>query len=197
MSHPMFVFDFGSNDRVCMSIEVCYRVGQRYNLLRSLYRQQELIYVVSAERDAILRRTKYEEGQDLYLYRLSTRALAIRQFFLEYANRINALASAPRRYNGLRTNCPKSIYAQGRGHMTWDWRMLFNGALDHMMYDRQLLNDSLSFDQLKEQSWINEIANRAPEDGIGDYLRQELPGYRLDTEEACLESGTEETIGER
>ena len=197
MSHPMFVFDFGPDGRVCMSIEVRYRVGQKYSLLRSIYRQQELIYVVSDERDAILRRTKFKEGQDLYLYRLSAGALAIRQFFLEYANRINGLASAPRWYNGLTTNCTTSIYAQGRGRMTWDWRMLFNGALDHMMYDRQLLNDSLPFDQLKAQSWINEIANRAPEDGFGDYLRQELPGYRLDTEEACLESSTEEKIGER
>jgi hypothetical protein len=38
MSHPMFVFDFGTDGRVCISIEVRYRVGQRFNLFRSLYR---------------------------------------------------------------------------------------------------------------------------------------------------------------
>jgi hypothetical protein len=59
MSHPVVVFDFGPDGRVCISIEVRYRKGQKYSILRSLYRQQELIFLVSDERDAILRRTKY------------------------------------------------------------------------------------------------------------------------------------------
>ena len=192
MSHPMFVFDFGSEARVCISIEVRYRVGQKYSLLRSLYRQQELIYVVSDERDAILRRTKYMENHDLYLYRLHASQLTIRQFFLEYANQINVLADTPRWYHGLTTNCTTSIYAQGRGRMDWDWTMLFNGKLDHLMFKRKILDDYLPFDQLKQQSWINEIANRAPEKGFGDYLRQELPGYRLDPDEVCLTNDNKE-----
>ncbi|MEM9351619.1 MAG: hypothetical protein AAGA92_01270 [Planctomycetota bacterium] len=40
MSHPMFVFDFGADGRVCISIEVRYRVGQKYEVLPSIYRQQ-------------------------------------------------------------------------------------------------------------------------------------------------------------
>ena len=178
MCHPMFVFDFGSDGRVCMSIEVRYRVGQRYSLLRSLYRQQELIYVVSDERDAILRRTKHLEGHDLYLYRLDAGPVAIRQFFFEYANSINALAEQPRWYHGLTTNCTTSIYMQGRGRMEWDWRMLFNGALDRLLYDRQLLDQRLPFEILKQQSRVNEAANAAPVEGFGDDIRCKLPGYR-------------------
>ncbi|MEM9656764.1 MAG: DUF4105 domain-containing protein [Planctomycetota bacterium] len=179
MSHPMFVFDFGQDGRLCISIEVRYRIGQQFNLLRSLYRQQELMYVVSDERDAILRRTKYLEGHDLYLYRINARQMTIRQFFFEYANSVNALADAPRWYHGMTANCTTSIYAQGRGRMQWDWSMLFNGALDRLVYDRQLIDQRLPFDELKTRSWINEIANRAPVDRFGDYLRQELVGYRL------------------
>jgi hypothetical protein len=63
MSHPILVFDFGSDGRICMSIEVRYRKGQNYSLLRSFYRQQELIFVVADERDVILRRTKYGPSQ--------------------------------------------------------------------------------------------------------------------------------------
>jgi hypothetical protein len=185
MSHPMFVFDFGTDGRVCISIEVRYRVGQGFNLFRSLYRQQELIFVVSDERDAILRRTKYLKNHDLYLYRLQLDGLTVRQFFLEYANSINALAKTPRWYHGLTTNCTTSIYAQGRGRMQWDWRMLFNGSLDRLLYERERLDRELPFDRLKEQSWINEIANRAPSGGFGDYVRRELPGYRQDTDSVC------------
>ncbi len=178
MCHPMFVFDFGSDGRLCISIEVRYRNGQKYNFLRSLYRQQELIYVVSDERDAILRRTKFLDGEDLYLYRLYTQPLVTRSFFFEYANSINTLAERPRWYHGITTNCTTSIYAQGRGRMQWEWRMLFNGALDELMYDRQLLTQELSFEDLKEQSRVNEIANSAPAEDFGDHLRRELPGYQ-------------------
>ena len=188
MCHPMFVFDFGADGRLCFSIEVRYRVGQDYNFFRSLYRQQELIYLVTDERDAILRRTKPMQGEDVYLYRLHTDDLRMRSFFFEYANRINSLAERPRWYHGLTTNCTTSIYAQGRGRMQWDWRMLFNGALDRLMYDRQLLDQELPFETLREQSRINEIANRAPVDGFGDYVRQALPGYRAPGEDRSEES---------
>jgi hypothetical protein len=177
MSHPMFVFDFGPGGRVCISIEVRYRVGQRFSLLRSLYRQQELMYVVSDERDAILRRIKYLAGHDLHLYRLGADDLLVRQFFLEYVARVNELASEPCWYHGLTTNCTTSVFAQGRGHIRWDWRMLFNGTLDKLMYDRRRLDQSMPFDRLKELSRINDVANRAPADGFGDYLRENLPGY--------------------
>lgn len=178
MCHPMFVFDFGPDGRVCVSIEVRYRVGQKYSFWRSLYRQQELMYVVCDERDAILRRTKCLEGHDLYLYQLHSDPLAERSFFFEYAHSINSIADQPHWYHGLTTNCTTSIYAQGRGRMEWDWRMLFNGALDRLMYDRRLLSQALPFESLKKQSWVNDVANAAPAEGFGDTIRRELSGYR-------------------
>ncbi len=177
MSHPMFVFDFGPDGRACMSIEVRYRRGQRFSFLRSLFRQQELIYVVSDERDAILRRTRWLSGHDLYLYRLDVGPLAVRQFFLDYADRINRLAAQPQWYHGLTTNCTTSIYSQSRGHMRWHWRMLVNGSLDRLLYDRALVDRRLPFEELRRRSWINDLANRAPEDGFGDSIRSHLPAY--------------------
>jgi hypothetical protein len=175
--HPMFVFDFGEGGRVCISIEVRYRLGQDYSLARSLYRQQELIYVVCDERDAILRRTKYCEDNDVYLYRMVVEDNEIRPFFNEYVERINDLLNSPRWYHGLTTNCTTSIYRQRQGRTVWDWRLLVNGRLDRMLYDRKRLDQSQSFENLKQQSWVNEVASRAPRDGFGDYIRRELIGY--------------------
>jgi hypothetical protein len=177
MSHPMFVFDFGPGGRVCMSIEVRYRQGQRFSIIRSLYRQQELMYVVSDERDAILRRTKFLPGHTLHLYKMNADDLSIRRFFLDYATTINSLAKTPRWYHGLTTNCTTSIYAQGRGHIQWDWRMLWNGALDRLLYDREFFDQRLPFVRLKDLSRVNDVANAAPDEGFGDYLRANLPGY--------------------
>lgn len=189
MCHPMFVFDFGEDGRVCISIEVRYRAGQKFGLFRSLYRQQELIYVVSDERDAILRRTKCLKNHDIYLYSLDVTPLPLHQFFFEYSNSINTLADHARWYHGLTTNCTTSIYVQGRARMQWDWRMLFNGELDRLMYDRELLDQSLPFEKLKQQSWVNDIANSAPADNFGDYLRRELPGYRTKDSGDSFEAG--------
>jgi hypothetical protein len=64
MSHPVLVFDFGSDGRLCMSIEVRHCRQQYYSILRSIYRQQELIFIVADERDVILRRTKCGPAQE-------------------------------------------------------------------------------------------------------------------------------------
>lgn len=181
MSHPMFVFDFGPDGRLCISVEVRYRRDQQFSFVRSLYRRQEIIYVVSDERDAILRRTKWLIGHDLYLYHLQADNLLVLQFFVDYARRINALASHPCWYHGLTTNCTTSIYSQSRGHIPWHWRMLFNGSLDKLLYDRGLIDQSMPFDLIKQQSWINDVANAAPKEGFGDHLRANLPAYGKST----------------
>ncbi|HMP08358.1 MAG TPA: DUF4105 domain-containing protein [Lacipirellulaceae bacterium] len=175
MSHPMFVFDFGPGGRVCISIEVRYRRGQPFSFFRTLYRQQELIYVVSDERDAILRRTKWLQNHNLYLYRLQVDELEARQFFLDYANRVNRLACEPAWYHGLTANCTMSVYWQSRQYIRWHWRLLLNGSLDRLLYDRGRIARAMPFDELKRQSWINDLANRAPVEGFGDYIRDALP----------------------
>ncbi len=177
MCHPIFVFNFGVDGRVCFSIEVRYRIGQKYNLLSSLYRQQELIYHVCDERDVLLRRTKYSQGENVYLYRINATEGEIRRFFMEYVEQVHDLTEQPRWYNGFTANCTTSIYAQREGRMAWDWRLLFNGKLDKMLYDRKRLDQSMPFEELKKKSWVNEIANRIPPDNFGDQMRFELSAY--------------------
>jgi hypothetical protein len=46
------------------------------------------------------------------------------------------------------------------------------------MYEQGFLDQSVPFESLKQQSRVNEIANSAPADGFGDYVRRELSGYR-------------------
>ncbi len=188
MSHPMFVFDFGADGRVCISIEVRYRLGQPYGFLRSLYRQQELMYVVCDERDAILKRTRYEKGEDLYLYRWSVDPIDMRHILFDYVYSINQIAAEPRWYNGVTANCTTSIYAQGRARIAWDWRIIFNGGLDRLMYERGRLDQSLPFEELKQRSRVNDIANSAPAYGFGNHIRRELSGYRLPGEDAGVEA---------
>jgi hypothetical protein len=178
MSHPVLVFDFGVDGRLCISIEVRYRKGQDYSFLRSLYRQQELLFLVTDERDAILRRTKYGRGQEAYLYGFNAGPEELRAVFLDYVSTINSLYEAPRWYHGLCANCTTSFYRLPGRRVRWDWRVLANGRLDQALYEDGRLDRTLPFPELRQRVYLNEIANNAPEDGFGDYIRCQLERRR-------------------
>jgi hypothetical protein len=178
MSHPVLVFDFGPDGRVCCSIEVRYRKGQKYSVLRSLYRQQELIFVVADERDVVLRRTKYGPPQEAHLYRLNAPPGEVRAAFLDYAGAINSLYERPRWYHGLCANCTTSFYRLPNSRCRLDWRVLANGRLDRALYDDGRLDRTLPFPELRRLAYLNDIANTAPGDGFGDYVRRELERRR-------------------
>jgi hypothetical protein len=178
MSHPVLVFDFGPDGRVCISIEVRYRKGQDFAILRSLYRQQELIFMVADERDVILRRTKYGPEQSAWLYRLRVSPERLRSAFLDYAGAINDLHDNPRWYHGLCANCTTTFYRLPNSRLILDWRVLANRHIDRALYEGGQLDRSLPFEQLQRLARINEIANAAPEAGFGEHLRRELEKRR-------------------
>jgi hypothetical protein len=176
MSHPVLVFDFGTDGRICMSIEVRYRKDQKYSIVRSLYRQQELIFVVADERDVILRRTKWGPSQEALLYHFNVDIEELRTTFLDYITAINSLYDTPRWYHGLCANCTTSFFRLPSRRCRLDWRVIANGRLDEALYEAGRLDRSVPFDELRKRARVNAIANGAPEDGFGDYIRRELDG---------------------
>lgn len=178
MSHPVLVFDFGPDGRVCISIEVRYQRGQKYLILRSLYRFYELIFLVADERDAILRRTRYGPSQEAHLYRLVTPVEEMRTTFLDYIDAINALNHSPRWYNGLSTNCTTAFYRLPSRRCRYDWRVLANARLDRALYRGGRLDRSLPFEELRQRARINDIVNAAPETDFGNHLRREMERRR-------------------
>jgi len=179
MSHPVIVFDFGTDGRVCASIEVRYRKGQTYSVLRSLYRQQELIFLLADERDVILRRTKYGRGpQEAHLYRFNATREELRTAFLDYVGALNGLCQTPRWYHGLCANCTTSFYRLPNSRFPCDWRVFANARLDRALYQAGRLDRSLSFDQLGRAAYLTDVANAASEAGFGDHVRRELERRR-------------------
>ncbi len=174
MSHPVLIFDFGHEGRICISIEVRYRKGQTFSILRSFYRQQELIILVADERDVILRRTKHGRNEEGFLYRFNAPMDELRTVFLDYIEAINRLYEKPRWYHGLFANCTTTFYRLRHSRYRFDWRVIANGRLDRALYDAGRLDQTLPFEELRRIARINEIANNAPEEGFGDHLRREI-----------------------
>ena len=176
--HPALVFDFGTDGRICMSIEARITRGQDYSVFRSLYRQQELIFLAADERDVILRRTKYSERQWGYLYRISSNVDELTRLFLDYVNTINQLYESPRWYHVLFTNCTTSFYKLPSTKVRWDWRVIANARLDRVLYRDGRLDRSLPYEELHRLAYVNDIANAAPAEGFGDHIRRELERRR-------------------
>ena len=180
IAHTMVSFGFTSGDQVCFSIETRKEKGEDYSALKGFFRQFELIYIIADERDVVRLRTNYRVGEQVCLYRLQATPEQGRQFFLDYLRRANELHERAEWYNALTDNCTTAIRTQraAADRAPWDWRMLLNGHLDELLYERGAIITNLPFAELKKMSNINARAKAA--DRAADFsaqIRQGLPGF--------------------
>ena len=178
IAHPIVSFQFSDVLPLCFSIETRKTIGQQYSTLEGFYRRYTLIYIVADERDVIRLRSNYRR-EDVYLYRTLASPAQAQERFREYIKTLNALHENPRWYNAVTTNCTTTIRTQRPANQRapWDWRMLFNGKADEMLYQRHAVATSgLPFAELKQRSLINDRARAADKDpDFSRLIREELP----------------------
>lgn len=180
IAHTIMSFGFADNDYVAISIETRKTKDEEYSAIKGFFKQYELIYIVSDERDVVRLRTNYR-GEDVYLYRLNARPTLVRDVFRDYFTYINHLQQHPEWYNALTHNCTTAI----RGHVvphtvvhSWpSWKLLINGYLDGRLYEIGAIDQSLSFPDLKARSLINARARAAGDTpDFSKKIRLGLPG---------------------
>jgi hypothetical protein len=183
IAHTMLSFGFEGDEFVCISVETRKEIGEAYSTIKGFFRQYELTYVVADERDLIRLRTNYR-GEQVYLYRLNESKDLVRKVFLDYLREVNSLKDRPEWYNALTDNCTTSIrihkapYNPG-GRL--DWRIIVNGFIDEMLYERKAIDTTLPFSELKKRSLINERAkglDKSPD--FSRLIRVGLPGKGVD-----------------
>ena len=163
IAHPIVSFDFGAQGHVPMSIETRDVIGQGYSAIRGFFRQYELAYIVSDERDVVRLRTNFRKDEEVYLFRTTVKPEFARKVFLDYIQRVNELHNKPEWYNAVTNNCTTNIdvsasQAQDKGTV-WDWRVLLNGKMDEMLYEHdRLVTGGLPLPALKAQAHINAAA---------------------------------------
>ena len=172
IAHTIMSWDFAEGPPLAISIETRKQRGQEYSAVRGFFRQYEVYYVVADERDLVRLRTNYR-GETTYLYRLRGTPAQARALLREYLAEVNRLAEHPRWYNALTHNCTTTIRqhveAMGAGR-SWDWRVLANGRLDELGYERGQINTSLPFAEMKARSNITDKAKAA--DQAADFSRR-------------------------
>jgi len=186
IAHTMMSFDFEGQGNVCFSIETRKQKGQEYSTVKGFFRQYEIIYVVADERDLVRLRTNYREkgkGEDVYLYRVNASPETARKVFLSYLKKVNHLKEQPEWYNALTENCTTSIRQHTMPYnpkARLDWRLIVNGYIDEMLYERGTIDTSLPFAELKKRSYINPRAQAADKDpAFSRLIREGLPEMGL------------------
>ena len=101
---------------------------------------------------------------------------------LDYLKEVNRLDARPEWYNALTHNCTTTIrhhaqnIAAGR---PFDWRILANGYIDELGYERGQIDTSLPFAELRRRSDITSRAKAAyayGAPGFSRIIRENLPG---------------------
>jgi hypothetical protein len=163
IAHTIVSWEFDGGKHLAISIETRKAKGESYSALRGFFRQYELYYVVGDERDLVELRTNYR-GEQVYLYRIRIPPAQARALLIDYLTKVNRLADHPQWYNALTQNCTTTI----RGHAQsigagggFDWRLLANGHVDQLLYERHQINTDIPFDTLRSRSNITERAKAA------------------------------------
>ena len=179
IAHPIASWEFDDGRHLAISIETRKETGEWYSALRGFFRQYELAYVVADERDLIGLRTNYR-GEQVYLYRLRVPSAQARALLVDYLREANRLAKDPRWYNALTSNCTTMIryHAQNIAvDRPFDWRILVNGRVDELAYERGQIDTSQPFDVLRIHSNITgraKAVGNSPD--FSSLIRENLPG---------------------
>lgn len=181
IAHTIVSWDFDDGQHLAISIETRKEQGESYSAIRGFFRQYELYYVVADERDLVGLRTNYR-GEQVYLYRIRVPPPQARALLIDYLGEVNQLADQPEWYNALTQNCTTTI----RGHVQnvgaagrLDWRMLANGHLDELLYERGQIDTSMPLAALRARSNITDKAKAAGGDAdFSTRIRDGLPQLR-------------------
>ena len=179
IAHTIMSWEFADGQHLAVSIETRKEVGEEYSAILGFFRQFELYYVAADERDLIGLRTNHR-GEDVYLYRLRTPVPRARALLVDYLETMNQLVDSPRWYNALLHNCT-TVIRQHAQHVAaqrpFDWRIIVNGYIDQLGYERGSIDTSLPFDELRRSSNITERAKAAGTSAdFSRQIRKGLPG---------------------
>jgi Domain of unknown function (DUF4105) len=171
IGHPILSFDFGNNQHLAFSIEARYKEGQTYSAILGFFRQYTLIFIAADERDVIRLRTNYRKDEEVYMYRTNASPEIARRFFFTYVDYLNRLRDHPEWYNAVTKNCTTALDSQLSADLPtqnpWTFRLLLNGTLDELLYERRrLVTGGLPFPELKQRQHINPFAhtvNQSPD----------------------------------
>ena len=179
IAHTIMSWTFEDGRHLAISIETRKEVGESYSAVRGFFRQYEIYYVVADERDLVGLRAAHR-GEQVFLYRLRVPPETARELLVDYLDTVDELGETPRWYNALRQNCTTAIRRHAKhiaAHNPFSWKIIVNGYLDELGYDRGTIDTSLPFEELRRRSDVTARARDAIDaPDFSARIREGLPG---------------------
>ena len=180
IAHLIASFGFGGNDFVAFSIEMRPEKDEARSMVRSFFRNYELIYIVADERDVIRLRTNFRNpSEQVHIYRTRLPVENQRKLFLSYVAKVNELYRTPEWYGALRDNCTTGVLErtgayEGRGR--YNWKVLLSGYAAEYAYECGVLDTSMPFSELSRRCLVNVKAEAADKsEDFSARIREGLP----------------------
>lgn len=112
IAHTFLVFEFpesyGASRWLGLSVETRREVGERYSVVRGMLRSFELTHIWAHEEDLVRRRVELLD-YPLTRYRVTVANEHVARIFRQLADETAALATTPRWYHTLSTNCTSTL----------------------------------------------------------------------------------------
>jgi len=114
VAHTFLIFEFGASSIpdprrwLGLSVETRREAGEKYSIVRGMLREFEVTHVWATERDLVTRRVEHLD-YPLTRYRVDVPDEYLGRIFLRFLRETAALATTPRWYNTLTTNCTSSL----------------------------------------------------------------------------------------
>ena len=159
MAHFIISFGFSDGEYLAWSVEVRRAVGGGFSPVADLFKSNSLVIIASKEQDVVGVRSNIR-GEDVHIFRMRVPSEIARKLLEEYVREANELDQKPQWYNSLSTNCTTVIYKMislAGDRIPFDWRIIVNGYLPEMMYERGSVETSVSITELRE---LGRIAKR-------------------------------------
>lgn len=137
IAHTFLVFefteDYGPARWLGLSVETRREVGETYSLIGGVLRAFEVTHIWAREEDLVRRRVEFLD-YPLTRYRVSVDREHIARIFRQFVDETAALATTPRWYNTLTTNCTSSLIAYVNkvqpDAIPWHYSFVFTGRTD-------------------------------------------------------------------
>ena len=183
VAHTLISFEFGGGEYLAFSAEARLQDAEKYDILRGMFSNFELMYVFGDERDFILRRTNYQD-HDVYLYPLTLSPNEVRALLEDILKEANVLRENPSFYNSLGRNCTNLLGLHANhvrpGSFAW-WRpaQALPGLSDRLLYRKGWIDTTLPFEKLREVYNVRDKAQGYGDDpDVSAKIREGLLAYR-------------------
>lgn len=130
-----------------------------YSPIRGLFRNYEIIYVISDEQDALSGRSDVRENV-IQLYPIRATREQARAMFLDMLNRANEIREQPEFYHTLTNNCTNNIVYHTNKVLekpirSWERGVVFPGYSDWLAHRRGIIDTELTLEQARKQFRID------------------------------------------